>query len=92
MGLFSYMFIFDVVVFLLTRESLIQLQELKHRASGNVDEPFLSPGVSEKQPLHVVMVRSFEVVEQLTSYADFYYIRCKTRIDDLLPFFFSSFD
>lgn len=32
------------------------LQELKHRASGNVDEPFLSPGVSEKQPLHVVMV------------------------------------
>ncbi|KAI3442834.1 AAA domain-containing protein [Psidium guajava] len=32
------------------------LQELKQRASGNVDEPFLSPGVSEKQPLHVVMV------------------------------------
>ncbi|KAK4436235.1 ATP-dependent zinc metalloprotease FTSH 11, chloroplastic/mitochondrial [Sesamum alatum] len=32
------------------------LQELKQRASGNMDEPFLSPGVSEKQPLHVVMV------------------------------------
>ncbi|XVF10024.1 hypothetical protein REPUB_Repub07fG0148500 [Reevesia pubescens] len=32
------------------------LQELKQRASGNIDEPFLSPGISEKQPLHVVMV------------------------------------
>ncbi|KAI4337951.1 hypothetical protein L6164_016312 [Bauhinia variegata] len=32
------------------------LQELKQRASGNTDEPFLSPGISEKQPLHVVMV------------------------------------
>ncbi|KAG5558775.1 hypothetical protein RHGRI_008659 [Rhododendron griersonianum] len=32
------------------------LQELKHRASGNMDGPFLSPGVSMKQPLHVVMV------------------------------------
>ncbi|XVF50954.1 hypothetical protein PTKIN_Ptkin04bG0145100 [Pterospermum kingtungense] len=32
------------------------LQELKQRASGNMDEPFLSPGISEKQPLHVVMV------------------------------------
>ncbi|XP_057462843.1 ATP-dependent zinc metalloprotease FTSH 11, chloroplastic/mitochondrial isoform X1 [Actinidia eriantha] len=32
------------------------LQELKHRASGNMDEPFLNPGISEKQPLHVVMV------------------------------------
>ncbi|XWS37949.1 hypothetical protein CRYUN_Cryun19dG0089100 [Craigia yunnanensis] len=32
------------------------LQELKQRTSGNVDEPFLSPGISEKQPLHVVMV------------------------------------
>ncbi|KAH6815459.1 FTSH protease 11 [Perilla frutescens var. frutescens] len=32
------------------------LQELKQRASGNVDEPFVNPGVSEKQPLHVVMV------------------------------------
>ncbi|KAI8564979.1 hypothetical protein RHMOL_Rhmol03G0224900 [Rhododendron molle] len=32
------------------------LQELKHRASGNMDGPFLSPGVSTKQPLHVVMV------------------------------------
>ncbi|MFQ6632218.1 hypothetical protein Gotur_009989, partial [Gossypium turneri] len=32
------------------------LQELKQRASGNVDEPFLSPGISQKHPLHVVMV------------------------------------
>ncbi|KAF8380084.1 hypothetical protein HHK36_027554 [Tetracentron sinense] len=32
------------------------LQELKQRASGNMDESFLSPGISEKQPLHVVMV------------------------------------
>ncbi|XVF12632.1 hypothetical protein REPUB_Repub08aG0135600 [Reevesia pubescens] len=32
------------------------LQDLKQRASGNIDEPFLSPGISEKQPLHVVMV------------------------------------
>lgn len=32
------------------------LQELKHRASENSDEPVLSPGTSEKQPLHVVMV------------------------------------
>ncbi|CAN4085778.1 unnamed protein product [Withania somnifera] len=32
------------------------LQELKQWASGNMDEPFLNPGISEKQPLHVVMV------------------------------------
>ncbi|OAY48422.1 ATP-dependent zinc metalloprotease FTSH 11, chloroplastic/mitochondrial isoform X2 [Manihot esculenta] len=32
------------------------LQELKQRATRNVDEPFLNPGISEKQPLHVVMV------------------------------------
>eukprot|EP00262_Sarcandra_glabra_P005314 TRINITY_DN16751_c1_g1_i2.p1 TRINITY_DN16751_c1_g1~~TRINITY_DN16751_c1_g1_i2.p1 ORF type:complete len:789 (-),score=162.01 TRINITY_DN16751_c1_g1_i2:139-2505(-) len=32
------------------------LQELKQRASGNLDEPFMNPGISEKQPLHVVMV------------------------------------
>ncbi|GMP70502.1 hypothetical protein CsSME_00029326 [Camellia sinensis var. sinensis] len=32
------------------------LEELKQRASGNIDEPFLSPGISEKQPLHVMMV------------------------------------
>ncbi|XP_073115064.1 ATP-dependent zinc metalloprotease FTSH 11, chloroplastic/mitochondrial-like isoform X2 [Elaeis guineensis] len=32
------------------------LQELKQRASGNSNEPFLNPGISEKQPLHVVMV------------------------------------
>lgn len=34
----------------------MQLQELKQRASGNVDEPLLSPGISQKHPLHVVMV------------------------------------
>ncbi|KAI9162602.1 hypothetical protein LWI28_028866 [Acer negundo] len=32
------------------------LQELKQRASGNTDEPFMNPGISDKQPLHVVMV------------------------------------
>ncbi|WCJ36803.1 ATP-dependent zinc metalloprotease FtsH [Euphorbia peplus] len=32
------------------------LQELKQRATGNIDEPFMNPGISEKQPLHVVMV------------------------------------
>lgn len=34
----------------------MQLQELKHRASGNMDESFVNPGISEKQPLHVTMV------------------------------------
>lgn len=34
----------------------MQLQELKQRALGNMDEPFLNPGINEKQPLHVVMV------------------------------------
>ncbi|WVY89593.1 hypothetical protein V8G54_035107 [Vigna mungo] len=34
----------------------ILLQELKERALGNSDETFLNPGISEKQPLHVVMV------------------------------------
>ncbi|KAG9448319.1 hypothetical protein H6P81_014447 [Aristolochia fimbriata] len=34
----------------------ILLQELKQRASGKLDEAFVSPGISEKQPLHVVMV------------------------------------
>jgi len=33
------------------------LQELKQRALGNSDETFLNPGISEKQPLHVVMVK-----------------------------------
>ncbi|KAL6508348.1 ATP-dependent zinc metalloprotease FTSH 11, chloroplastic/mitochondrial [Orobanche hederae] len=32
------------------------LQELQKRASGNMEAPFVNPGVSEKQPLHVVMV------------------------------------
>ncbi|KAM0019690.1 hypothetical protein Hdeb2414_s0025g00658701 [Helianthus debilis subsp. tardiflorus] len=31
------------------------LQEMKERASGNLDETFLSPGISERQPLHVMM-------------------------------------
>ncbi|KAJ0615174.1 hypothetical protein HanIR_Chr02g0071011 [Helianthus annuus] len=31
------------------------LQELKERASGNLDETFLSPRISERQPLHVMM-------------------------------------
>jgi hypothetical protein len=33
------------------------LQELKQRASGDTDKQFMNPGISEKQPLHVVMVR-----------------------------------
>ncbi|KAJ4875709.1 hypothetical protein Rs2_40727 [Raphanus sativus] len=33
-----------------------KLQELKHRASGNMDESFVNPGISERQPLHVTMV------------------------------------
>lgn len=32
------------------------LQELKERAAGNEDGSFRSPGISDKQPLHVVMV------------------------------------
>ncbi|KAL8160313.1 hypothetical protein V2J09_001850 [Rumex salicifolius] len=32
------------------------LQDLKQRAVGNTDDSFLNPGISEKQPLHVVMV------------------------------------
>ncbi|KAK8465324.1 hypothetical protein PHAVU_009G054200 [Phaseolus vulgaris] len=32
------------------------LQELKQRASGKSDEPILSPGTSERQPLHVLVV------------------------------------
>ncbi|KAJ4955790.1 hypothetical protein NE237_012573 [Protea cynaroides] len=49
------------------------LQELKQRASENIDEPFLSPGISEKQPLHVVMVdpkaanRSARIAQELIS-------------------------
>ncbi|XP_078168145.1 FTSH protease 11 isoform X1 [Carex rostrata] len=33
------------------------LQELKQRVSGNEDVSFYNPGISEKQPLHVVMVK-----------------------------------
>ncbi|KAJ6764828.1 ATP-DEPENDENT ZINC METALLOPROTEASE YME1L1 [Salix koriyanagi] len=32
------------------------LQELKQHASGDTDKPFMNPGISEKQPLHVVVV------------------------------------
>ncbi|KAL0646254.1 hypothetical protein Bca4012_044545 [Brassica carinata] len=32
------------------------LQELKHRASGNMDDSFANPGISERQPLHVTLV------------------------------------
>jgi hypothetical protein len=32
------------------------LQELKQRATGVLDEPLTAPGVTEKHPLHVVMV------------------------------------
>ncbi|KAL9225379.1 hypothetical protein vseg_001314 [Gypsophila vaccaria] len=32
------------------------LEELKQRATGNMDELSLNPGISEKQPLHVMMV------------------------------------
>ncbi|CAL0315248.1 unnamed protein product [Lupinus luteus] len=42
-------------------------QELKQRASGNSDETFLSPGISEKQPLHVVMKSHEEDVGNFTS-------------------------
>ncbi|PIA34613.1 hypothetical protein AQUCO_03700121v1 [Aquilegia coerulea] len=51
----------------------ILLQELKQRASENNEEPFLSPGISDKQPLHVVMVdpkasnRSTRFAQELVS-------------------------
>lgn len=32
------------------------LQELKQRATGNIEEISLTPGLSDKQPLHVLMV------------------------------------
>lgn len=32
------------------------LQELQQRATGNLDEPSVSPGISQRQPLHVVLV------------------------------------
>ncbi|KAH9308865.1 hypothetical protein KI387_036776 [Taxus chinensis] len=48
------------------------LLELKQRASGNMDEPFSNPGISEKHPLHVVMVdpkvasKSTRLVQELS--------------------------
>lgn len=53
-----------------------QFQELKQRVSGNHDEPVLSPGASEKQPLHVVMVtiiaKSFSMLYGFTDLPFFY--------------------
>ncbi|KAK8930777.1 hypothetical protein KSP39_PZI016147 [Platanthera zijinensis] len=49
------------------------LQELKDRAAGNDDGQFRSPGISDKQPLHVVMVdpkassRSARFAQELVS-------------------------
>lgn len=49
------------------------LQELKDRAAGNEDGQFRSPGISDKQPLHVVMVdpkassRSTRFAQELVS-------------------------
>uniref|UniRef100_A0ACD5VMC7 Uncharacterized protein n=1 Tax=Avena sativa TaxID=4498 RepID=A0ACD5VMC7_AVESA len=49
------------------------LQELKQRVSGDEDKPFSNPGVSHKQPLHVVMVdpkatgRSTRFVQEIFS-------------------------
>lgn len=49
------------------------LQELKQRALGNIEELSLTPGISEKQPLHVVMVdpkvsnKSSRLVQELFS-------------------------
>lgn len=58
----------------------MQLQELKQRASGNMDEPFLSPGISEKQPLHVVMVRIivslFHMGDNLVRATCFWHSKC----------------
>jgi ATP-dependent metalloprotease len=49
------------------------LQELKQRVSGDEDKPFSNPGISHKQPLHVVMVdpkatgRSTRFVQEIFS-------------------------
>lgn len=54
------------------------LLELKQRASGNIDEPFFNPGMSEKHPLHVVMVdpktasKSTRMVQELVQTIFFY--------------------
>ncbi|GJS96897.1 ATP-dependent zinc metalloprotease FTSH 11, chloroplastic/mitochondrial [Tanacetum coccineum] len=46
------------------------LQELQQRASGNLDDSFLNPGISERQPLHVdpkVSSRSSRFAQELIS-------------------------
>eukprot|EP01018_Ginkgo_biloba_P004595 Gb_20184 [translate_table: standard] len=49
------------------------LLDLKQRASGNLDEPFSNPGMSEKHPLHVLMVdpkassKSMRFIQELIS-------------------------
>lgn len=63
----------------------MQLQELKHRASGNIDESFVNPGISEKQPLHVTMV-SFSYISHLVRYilsVDFHWFK-------MVPYILSS--
>ncbi|KAJ4907552.1 Uncharacterized protein Rs2_11210 [Raphanus sativus] len=55
--------LFYVSILILSRLSTVflrplyisNLQELKHRASGNMDESFVNPGIYAKQPLHVTM-------------------------------------
>eukprot|EP00250_Pteridium_aquilinum_P020458 c24820_g1_i1 orf=343-2865(-) len=49
------------------------LQELKQRAAGSLEEPFTTPGLTDKHPLHVVMVdakgasKSMRFVQELIS-------------------------
>lgn len=41
---------------------LYQLQGLKQRIEGDSEDVLAPPGITEHQPLHVVMVRSFLLV------------------------------
>ncbi|CAA0812977.1 ATP-dependent zinc metalloprotease FTSH 11-chloroplastic/mitochondrial [Striga hermonthica] len=45
------------------------LQELQQRASGNMEERFVNPGISEKQPLHVVMVDPTKMASKSSRFA-----------------------
>jgi ATP-dependent metalloprotease len=47
------------------------LQELKQRATGALDEPLTAPGMTEKQPLHVVMVSAYPNFKNVLQYAVF---------------------
>ncbi|KAH6770038.1 FTSH protease 11 [Perilla frutescens var. hirtella] len=58
-----------------------ELQELKQRAPGNIDEPFVNPGVSEKQPLHVVMVVPSQKVERRSNVREVLWQNVKTFKD-----------